>query len=185
MFCPLKVNRRFGGIFAFIFRIELAKPALPSAFTLVSRSAYSLALKMEAICSSETSVDFQWTTRRYIPEVFTTYMYNLLQWDCHSHTKWISGNWFSFRTFTELEAKSYKAHVVVKKISVVWDITPWSPLKAKRRFGRTCSFYLQRRISSSCYLLHAGFLIGLIFDTENRGAIFLRYVGCVSTDYTA
>jgi hypothetical protein len=23
---------------------------------------------MEAICSSETSVDFYWTTRRYIPE---------------------------------------------------------------------------------------------------------------------
>jgi hypothetical protein len=28
----------------------------------------SSALKTEAICSSEMSVDFQWTTRRYIPE---------------------------------------------------------------------------------------------------------------------
>jgi hypothetical protein len=27
-----------------------------------------LTLKMEAICSSETSVEFQRTTRRYIPE---------------------------------------------------------------------------------------------------------------------
>jgi hypothetical protein len=45
---PLKVNRR--------------------AFTLVSCSAYSSILTMEAICSSETSVDFQRTTRRYIPE---------------------------------------------------------------------------------------------------------------------
>jgi hypothetical protein len=36
--------------------------------TLVSCSAYSLTLKMEAICYSETSVDFQRTTRRYIPE---------------------------------------------------------------------------------------------------------------------
>jgi hypothetical protein len=35
---------------------------------LVSFSAYSSTLKMEAICSSETSVDFQRTTRRYIPE---------------------------------------------------------------------------------------------------------------------
>jgi hypothetical protein len=25
-------------------------------------------LKMQAICSSETLVDFQWNTRRYIPE---------------------------------------------------------------------------------------------------------------------
>jgi hypothetical protein len=31
-------------------------------------SAYSSTLKREAICSSETSVDFQRTTRRYIPE---------------------------------------------------------------------------------------------------------------------
>jgi hypothetical protein len=37
------------------------------AFTLVSCSAYPSTLKMEAICSSETSVDFQLTTRRYMP----------------------------------------------------------------------------------------------------------------------
>jgi hypothetical protein len=36
--------------------------------TLVSCSAYFSTLKMEAIYSSETSVDFQRTTRRYIPE---------------------------------------------------------------------------------------------------------------------
>jgi hypothetical protein len=41
---------------------------LPPAFTLVSYSAYSSNLKMEAIYSSATSVDFQRTTRCYIPE---------------------------------------------------------------------------------------------------------------------
>jgi hypothetical protein len=47
---------------------------LQPAFTLVSFSAYST-LKMEAICSSETSVDFQPTTWRYIfaPCLATTY----------------------------------------------------------------------------------------------------------------
>jgi hypothetical protein len=35
---------------------------------LVSCLAYTSTLKMEAICSSETSVDFQRATRRYIPE---------------------------------------------------------------------------------------------------------------------
>jgi hypothetical protein len=35
---------------------------------LVSCSAYYSALKMEPICSSETSIDFQRTSRRYIPE---------------------------------------------------------------------------------------------------------------------
>jgi hypothetical protein len=41
---------------------------LPLAFTLVSCSAYSSNLKMEVICSSETWVDCERTTRRYIPE---------------------------------------------------------------------------------------------------------------------
>jgi hypothetical protein len=39
--------------------------ALPHAFTLVPCSAHSI-LKMEVICSSETLVDFQRATRRYI-----------------------------------------------------------------------------------------------------------------------
>jgi hypothetical protein len=41
---------------------------VPPAFTLVSCAANSLTLKMGAICSSEMSVDFQRTTRRYIPK---------------------------------------------------------------------------------------------------------------------
>jgi hypothetical protein len=41
---------------------------LPPTFTLVSCSAYFSTLKMETIFSSETSVDFQRTTRSYIPE---------------------------------------------------------------------------------------------------------------------
>jgi hypothetical protein len=43
---------------------------LPPAFTPVSLLAYST-LKMEEICSSETSVHFQRTTRRYIPQEST------------------------------------------------------------------------------------------------------------------
>jgi hypothetical protein len=59
---PLKVNRRFRGT------CLLHLLCLPHAFTLVSYSAYSSALKMEAMCSSETPVDFQRTTQLYIPE---------------------------------------------------------------------------------------------------------------------
>jgi hypothetical protein len=40
-------------------------------FTLVSCLGYFLTLKMEAICSSETSVDFQRTTQCYIPQCST------------------------------------------------------------------------------------------------------------------
>jgi hypothetical protein len=49
---------------------------------LVSCLAYSSTLKMEATCSSETSVDFQRTTRRYIPEVRT--LFTLFQADVSS-----------------------------------------------------------------------------------------------------
>jgi hypothetical protein len=43
---------------------------LATCFMLVSCSPSSN-LKMEVTCSSEASVDLQWTTRRYIPEVTT------------------------------------------------------------------------------------------------------------------
>jgi hypothetical protein len=51
-----------------VLRAVVMKNSLPSALTLTSCSAYSSTLKMEAICSSETLVDFQRTTWRYIPE---------------------------------------------------------------------------------------------------------------------
>jgi hypothetical protein len=45
------------------------KPSKKPAWKqVVSRSPYFSTLKMEAACSSETSVDIQRTTRRYIPE---------------------------------------------------------------------------------------------------------------------
>jgi hypothetical protein len=50
------------------FKVLLLLLCLPPAFTLVSCSAYSSTLKMETIYSSEMSVEFQRTTRRYIPE---------------------------------------------------------------------------------------------------------------------
>jgi hypothetical protein len=41
---------------------------LPPAFMLVSCLAHSSTLKIEATCSSETPVDFERTTWRYIPQ---------------------------------------------------------------------------------------------------------------------
>jgi hypothetical protein len=41
---------------------------LPPAFTMVSCSVYSSTPKREEICFSGTLVDFQRTTRHYIPE---------------------------------------------------------------------------------------------------------------------
>jgi hypothetical protein len=46
----------------------LCELCLPPAFTLISYLAYFSLLKMDAIFSSETSVDFQRNTRHYIPK---------------------------------------------------------------------------------------------------------------------
>jgi hypothetical protein len=34
-------------------------------------------------------------------------------------------------------------------------------------------------------MLHVGFLLGLLFDPENGGVMFLQNVGLLSLDYTA
>jgi hypothetical protein len=53
------------------------KNCLPPAFSLVSFSSYSFTMKIEATCSSEISVVFQWTTWGYITEDSTLY-----GWSC-------------------------------------------------------------------------------------------------------
>jgi hypothetical protein len=65
---PLKFNWRFERT----CRLCLP-PLLATRFSLVSCLSYSLTLIMEAICSSEASVDLQRTPRRYIPEDRTLY----------------------------------------------------------------------------------------------------------------
>jgi hypothetical protein len=49
------------------FRYRMS-PRAADNHPMVYPLAYSSTLKMEVTCSSETSVDFQRTTRRYIPE---------------------------------------------------------------------------------------------------------------------
>jgi hypothetical protein len=73
---PFEVNRRFGGTYRLHplgrrinrARYQVAGLGLPLDFARVSCSAYSSTLKMEAILSSETSVNFQRTAQRNITE---------------------------------------------------------------------------------------------------------------------
>jgi hypothetical protein len=86
------------------------------------------------------------------------------------------------------------------KSNIFWNSTPYSPLKVNRRFGGTRRLHFQsRRISQQetimkevasesqarnqrkagskqSYLLHACFLLGLIFDSEDAGDMFLGNV---------
>jgi hypothetical protein len=74
---PLKFNRRFGEIYRRHLQDRrksqarnLHQAEFATCSMLVSCLAYST-LKMNATCYSETSVDFQQTTWRYIPEEIT------------------------------------------------------------------------------------------------------------------
>jgi hypothetical protein len=62
----LNISRRFGRTCL----LHLQRRGITSKKQVGSRTcfAYSSALKMVAICSSETSVGFLWTTQRYVPE---------------------------------------------------------------------------------------------------------------------
>jgi hypothetical protein len=83
---------------------------------------------------------------------------------------------------------------VVMKTTNFWDITPCSPLKVNRRFGRTYSLHLQcRRISqaryqressSDCHLISSWYLARLIRLWRWRRYV-PRNIGWLSTDYTA
>jgi hypothetical protein len=71
---PLTINRRFGGTYRLQIqgrKISLARSRRKSrwqAETPPGKTPGFVTLKMEAIYSSETPVDTQRTTRRYIPE---------------------------------------------------------------------------------------------------------------------
>jgi hypothetical protein len=69
--------------------------------------------------------------------------------------------------------------VVIKGI-IFWDMTPCSPLSYNQRFGGTYRLHLQdRRNRFSKTSKQAG------GKPEDGDDMFLRNVGCNSTDYTA
>jgi hypothetical protein len=77
------------------------------------------------------------------------------------------------------------AHSAVVTMSVFWDITLCSPLKINRRFGLTCRLHFEDRRSRAFFIFHADFLLGILFDPEDGGDIFLRNFGRFLMDYTA
>jgi hypothetical protein len=66
----LRCKRRFGGTYRLHLQGRRNFQQEPACHLLTCWSLlkFSSTLKMEAICSTETSVDFQQTTRRHIPE---------------------------------------------------------------------------------------------------------------------
>jgi hypothetical protein len=64
--------------------------------------------------------------------------------------------------------------VVLMKSYIFWDITTYSPLKVNRRFGGTSERVSKQRSAFS--FIHAGFFLGLFFDSEDGEETFLSNV---------
>jgi hypothetical protein len=68
------------------------------------------------------------------------------------------------------------------KNSFSWDIILCIPVKNKQHFLGTYHFHIE---SSNYSLVHTDFLLGLLFDSEDGGSIFLQDTGQLSMDYMA
>jgi hypothetical protein len=67
------VHQCFGGTYCLSKTSKLRQEVF--WFLMVFWLAYSSFLKMEAVCSSETSVNFHWTAWCYVPEDNTVQLY--------------------------------------------------------------------------------------------------------------
>lgn len=67
-------------------------------------------------------------------------------------------------------------HGLVRKSSIIWDITTCIPVKVNRCFGRIYRLRLQG------LLLHAGLLVDLLLDPEYGSNIFLLKTGWLLPD---
>jgi hypothetical protein len=164
-YSSFKVNRRFGGPYRLHLqgrRISRARYqsesrwqaslCLPPAFTLVSCSAYSPTLKMEAICSSEMSVNFQRTTRRYIPEDSTLHNH------CCENLKSYRGILYCLlkliiKLFAYLQSFAEHSFGIIIPITFIWY------------------YIIMTCVCSTCFYLF--FILGLL-HLRDRNQLFSR-----------
>jgi hypothetical protein len=73
-------------------------------------------MRMEAVCSSETTVDFQRTERRYVPEDSTLHKHRCE--NLKSHNSW--------SLCCSLIVEIFRATLWKSKIVVLWVLTPCS-----------------------------------------------------------
>jgi hypothetical protein len=72
--------------------------------------------------------------------------------------------------------------------NIWWRLqSSWDMRFSQRWLRRVVSSGIWRRVvrCSACCLLHAGFLLGLLYSPEDRGDVFLPNIGWLSTDYSA
>jgi hypothetical protein len=74
---------------------------------------------------------------------------------------------------TSINVEFEVLRALVTQNVVFWNITPCWPLKVSRRFGGTFRLHFQALLDSSFY---AGFSLGVFFNPEYEGDMFLRKV---------
>jgi hypothetical protein len=101
-------------------------------------------------------------------------------------------NVFQIRVYYTWKIKLFFACVgfevliaVIMKNTVLWDITPCSPLKVNWRFGGTCHLHLQGRRITRARNQRDSRWEAELFDPEDGGDMFLWNVGWLSADYMA
>jgi hypothetical protein len=95
-----------------------------------------------------------------------------VSWKCCTHSSHVPGNTFR-STAGGAAADGVTEQGPARKMSpIFWDMT-------------TCNLVQVSRLCSGCCLLHADFMIGVLFCPEDGGDMFLRNVRSLSPDYTS
>jgi hypothetical protein len=122
LYSLLKANRRFGGTCLHL-RSRRISLLLTSCFTLVSCLAYSSTLEIEGTCSYETSVAFQRTARRYVPENRTLHDHLCESFKCCTTRADHSRCWKSFLPLRTLSSQ-FRAIFIFERWCSFLEIQP-------------------------------------------------------------
>jgi hypothetical protein len=73
---------------------------------------------------------------------------------------------------------------MITKNTILWDVTPCSPVEFHGRFEGAYSPIFRVRLRSACRVILAGYLLELLSSPKDGGRMFLRNVSSILPYYT-